>query len=422
MRSHSNVDIPIRPDKGDPTSLLGVSLASDFSQPDDHRKDLGMQPFYNEQQNMLATTVRKFATDQLAPKADEVDEKEEFPLEQFRGLADLGLTGMTVPEAFGGSGGDYRDFMVVVEEVGAACGSTSTALITHVSLGSQTIYHGGSEEQCQRWLPALASGKKIAAFALTEPSTGSDALALQTSLNRDGEEYVLNGSKLFCTNGTVADVFSVFTNHDRNAGHRGVTAVVVEKGTPGLTVNPQHGKMGMRGCATAELIFENCRIPITNRLGEEGEGYLLALKILDSSRIMVAAQCLGLARGALDAALSYSKQRKTFGRPIATRQAVQFGLANMATELDAARLLTFRAAALHDKALPHGKEAAMAKLYASEAAGRIASTALQIHGGTGYFKPSLVERIYRDQRVTEIYEGTSEIQRLVISRALIGEL
>jgi len=381
-----------------------------------------MQPFYNEQQNMLATTVRTFATDQLAPKADEVDEKEEFPLEQFRGLADLGLTGMTVPEEFGGSGGDYRDFMVVLEEVGAACGSTSTVLITHVSLGSQTIYHGGSEEQCQRWLPALASGEKIAAFALTEPSTGSDALALEASLTRDGEEYVLNGSKLFITNGTVADVFSVFANHDRKAGHRGVTAIVVEKGTPGFTVNPQHGKMGMRGCATAELIFENCRIPITNRLGEEGEGYLLALKILDSSRIMVAAQCLGLAKGALDAALSYSKQRKTFGRPIATRQAVQFGMANMATELDAARLLTFRAAALHDKGLPHGKEAAMAKLYASEAAGRIASTALQIHGGTGYFKPSLVERIYRDQRVTEIYEGTSEIQRLVISRALIGEL
>ena len=371
---------------------------------------------------MLATTVRTFATDQLAPKADEVDEKEEFPLEQFRGLADLGLTGMTVPEEFGGSGGDYRDFMVVLEEVGAACGSTSTVLITHVSLGSQTIYHGGSEEQCQRWLPALASGKNIAAFALTEPSTGSDALALEASLTRDGEEYVLNGSKLFITNGTVADVFSVFANHDRKAGHRGVTAIVVEKGTPGFTVNPQHGTMGMRGCATAELIFENCRIPITNRLGEEGEGYLLALKILDSSRIMVAAQCLGLAKGALDAALSYSKQRKTFGRPIATRQAVQFGMANMATELDAARLLTFRAAALHDKGLPHGKEAAMAKLYASEAAGRIASTALQIHGGTGYFKPSLVERIYRDQRVTEIYEGTSEIQRLVISRALIGEL
>ena len=381
-----------------------------------------MQPFYNEQQTMLATTVREFAAENLAPRADEVDEKEEFPIDQFRGLAELGLTGMTLPEEFGGSGGGYKDFMVVLEEVGAACGSTSTVLITHVSLGSQTIYHGGSDEQRQRWLPSLTSGEKIAAFALTEPGTGSDALALETSLTRDGDEYILNGSKLFCTNGAVADVFSVFTNHDKTAGHRGVTAVVVEKGAPGFTINPQHGKMGMKGCATAELVFDDCRIPVANRLGEEGEGYKLALKILDSSRIMIAAQCLGLAKGALDAALSYSKQRITFGKPIATRQAIQFSMADMAVELDAARLLTYRAAALYDEGLPHGTESAMAKLYASEAAGRIASKALQIHGGVGYFKPSAVERIYRDQRVTEIYEGTSEIQRLVISRALIGDL
>ena len=381
-----------------------------------------MQPFYNEQQTMLATTIREFSAANLAPRADEVDEKEEFPIEQFRGLAELGLTGMTIPEEFGGSGGDYKDFMVVLEEVGAACGSTSTVLITHVSLGSQTIYHGGSNEQRNRWLPSLASGEKIAAFALTEPGTGSDALALETSLTRDGDEYILNGSKLFCTNGAVADVFSVFTNHDKEAGHKGVTAVVVEKGTTGFTINPQHGKMGMKGCATAELVFDNCRIPVDNRLGEEGEGYKLALKILDSSRIMIASQCLGLAKGALDAALSYSKQRVTFGKPIATRQAIQFMLADMAVELDAARLLTYRAAALYDAELPHAKESAMAKLYASEAAGRIASKAVQIHGGVGYFKPSPVERIYRDQRVTEIYEGTSEIQRMVISRELIGDL
>jgi acyl-CoA dehydrogenase len=381
-----------------------------------------MQPFYNEQQTMLATTVREFAAERLAPRAAEVDEKAEFPMDQFKGLAELGLTGMTIPEEYGGSGGEYRDFMVVLEEIAAACGSTSTVLITHVSLGSQTIRHGGSEEQRQRWLPSLATGEKIAAFALTEPGTGSDALALETSLTRDGDGYVLNGSKLFITNGAVADVFSVFTNHDKTAGHRGVTAVVVEKGTPGFTVVPQHGKMGMKGCETAELVFDNCRIPVSNRLGEEGEGYRLALKILDSSRIMIAGQCLGLAKGALDAALSYSKQRATFGKVLATRQAIQFMLADMAVELDAARLLTYRAAALYDEGLPHGTESAMAKLYASEAAGRIASKALQIHGGVGYFKPSAVERIYRDQRVTEIYEGTSEIQRLVISRALIGEL
>ncbi len=379
-----------------------------------------MKPFYNEQQNMLAATVREFASEKLAPFADQVDEKEEFPFDQFKGLAELGLTGMTLPEKYGGSGGEYRDFMVAIEEIGAACGSTSTVLITHVSLGSQTIYQGGNEEQRERWLPSLSSGDKIAAFALTEPGTGSDALALETSLTRDGDEYVINGSKLFCTNGAVGDVFSVFTNHNKDAGHKGVTAVVVEKGTPGFTINPQHGKMGMKGCATAELVFDNCRIPTKNRLGDEGSGYKLALKILDSSRIMIAAQCLGLAKGALDAAISYSKERKTFGKVISARQALQFAMADMAVELDAARLLTYRAAALYDEGLAHGKESAMAKLYASEASGKIVNKSLQIHGGVGYFKPSTVERIYRDQRVTEIYEGTSEIQRLVISRALLN--
>lgn len=379
-----------------------------------------MKPFYNEQQNMLAATVREFASEKLAPFADQVDEKEEFPFDQFKGLAELGLTGMTLPEKYGGSGGEYRDFMVAIEEIGAACGSTSTVLITHVSLGSQTIYQGGNEEQRERWLPSLSSGDKIAAFALTEPGTGSDALALETSLTRDRDEYVINGSKLFCTNGAVGDVFSVFTNHNKDAGHKGVTAVVVEKGTPGFTINPQHGKMGMKGCATAELVFDNCRIPTKNRLGDEGSGYKLALKILDSSRIMIAAQCLGLAKGALDAAISYSKERKTFGKVISDRQALQFAMADMAVELDAARLLTYRAAALYDEGLAHGKESAMAKLYASEASGKIVNKSLQIHGGVGYFKPSTVERIYRDQRVTEIYEGTSEIQRLVISRALLN--
>ena len=381
-----------------------------------------MQPFYTEQQTLLANTMREFANEKLAPLAHEVDETEKFPTDQFRDLADLGVTGMTLPEEFGGSNGGYKDFMVVVEEIASACGSTSTVLITHVSLGAQTIYHGGSSAQRARWLPSLASGKKIAAFALTEPSTGSDALALETSLTRDGDDYILNGSKLFCTNGAVADIFSVFANQNKKAGHRGVTAIAVETGTPGFTINPQHGKMGMKGCATAELVFDNCRVPVANRLGKEGEGYKLALQILDSSRIMIAAQCLGLAKGALNAAISYSKSRITFGKPIATRQAIQFSLADMATELDAARLLTYRAASLYDEGLPHGKESAMAKLYASEAAGRIASKALQIHGGVGYFKPSPVERIYRDQRVTEIYEGTSEIQRLIISRTLLDDL
>ncbi len=381
-----------------------------------------MRPLYSEQQEMLAATAREFAEKELAPRAAEVDEAEKFPVEQFKGLAQLGFTGLTVDENYGGSGGDYRDMMAVLEEIGAACGTTSTVLITHVSLGSQTINQFGTDEQKKRWIPALATGEKIAAFALTEPQTGSDALGLTTTMTEDGDDYVLNGTKLFITNAGVADVFTVFVNQDRSAGYRGISAIVMEKGTPGFSINPQHGKMGMRGCETAELVFDNCRVPKENLLGEPGGGYRIALKILDSSRIMIAAQCLGLGKGALDAALEYSRQRKAFGSAIGKKQAIQFMLADMATELDAARLLTFRAASLYDAGMPHSAEAAMAKVYASEAAGRIADRALQIHGGTGYFRPSVVERIYRDQRVTEIYEGTSEIQRLVISRELLGDI
>ncbi|MSQ08427.1 MAG: acyl-CoA dehydrogenase [Dehalococcoidia bacterium] len=381
-----------------------------------------MQPFFTEQQEMLRQTARDFARRELAPKAAEVDEREEFPRAQFKGMAALGFTGMALDEEFGGSGGGYRDQMVVIEEVAAACGSSSTVLITHVSLGGSAISRHGSPEQKRRWVPDIADGKKIAAFALTEPGTGSDALGLETTARPDGENYILNGTKLFCTNGAAADIFVVFVTHGRGLGHKGISAIVVERGTPGFTVNPQHGKMGMKGCATAELVFQDSRVPRANRLGGEGQGYRIALNILDSSRISIAAQCVGLARGALDAALDYSRKRKAFGGPIAGHQAVQFMLADMAMDVDAARLMTWRAASLYDAHMPHTAEAAMAKVFASEAAHRVAHKALQVHGGVGYFRPSAVERIYRDQRVTEIYEGTSEIQRLVIARSLIGKL
>lgn len=378
-----------------------------------------MKPFYTEQQNILQTTVQEYAQNELAPLADEIDSEEKFPMQQFKGLAAMGLTGMLISPELGGAGTGYRDFMVVLEEIAAVCGSTSTVLITHTSLGSETINRFGSEQQRERWLPDLAAGNKIAAFALTEPQTGSDALALQTSISDGGDAYLLNGSKIFITNASVADVFAVFVTSGRDAGYKGVSAIVVERGTDGFEINEQHGKMGMRGSATAELVFNNCRVPKENLLGNIGDGYRIALKILDSSRITVAAQCLGLGKGALEQSLLYANQRQAFGKPIAHNQAIQFAIADMATELDAARLLTFRAAALYDTGQPYGTEAAMAKLYASEAAGRIAHKAVQIHGGSGYFKPTTVERIYRDQRVTEIYEGTSEIQRLVISRSLI---
>lgn len=378
-----------------------------------------MKPFYTEQQNILQTTVQEYAQNELAPLADEIDSEEKFPMQQFKGLAAMGLTGMLISPELGGAGTGYRDFMVVLEEIAAVCGSTSTVLITHTSLGSETINRFGSEQQRERWLPDLAAGNKIAAFALTEPQTGSDALALQTSISDGGDAYLLNGSKIFITNASVADVFAVFVTSGRDAGYKGVSAIVVERGTDGFEINEQHGKMGMRGSATAEIVFNNCRVPKENLLGNIGDGYRIALKILDSSRITVAAQCLGLGKGALEQSLLYANQRQAFGKPIAHNQAIQFAIADMATELDAARLLTFRAAALYDTGQPYGTEAAMAKLYASEAAGRIAHKAVQIHGGSGYFKPTTVERIYRDQRVTEIYEGTSEIQRLVISRSLI---
>lgn len=381
-----------------------------------------MQPFYNEQQQMLAATVREFAENDLAPLADDVDTNEEFPKQQFAALAEIGLTGLLTSQELGGAGMGYRDFMVVLEEIGAVCGSTSTVLITHTSLGSETINRFGSDEQRERWMPSLAAGDKIAAFALTEPQTGSDALGLQTTIVDEGEFYVLNGSKLFITNASVADVFAVFVTADRSTGYRGISAIVVERGTPGFEINEQHGKMGMRGSGTAELVFSDCRVPKSHLLGNVGDGYSIALKILDSSRITVAAQCLGLAKGALDQSVAYAKQRNAFGRPIATKQAIQFMLADMSTELDAARLMVYRAASLYDKGFPYGTESAKAKLYASEVAGRNVDKAVQIHGGIGYFKPTPVERMYRDQRVTEIYEGTSEIQRLVISRDLIGEI
>lgn len=381
-----------------------------------------MDPWRNEEQRLLAGLLRNFAEQELAPLADELDTAEEFPHRQWAGLRELAMCGMLIPNVYGGSELGYRELVVVLEEIGAVCGSTSTVLITHTSLGSESINRFGDRSQHERYLPQLADGSSIAAFALSEPGTGSDALALTTTLKDDGDAFVLDGSKLFITNAEAAETFVVFANSDPSAGYRGVSAVIVERDTPGFAINPQHGKMGMRGSATGELVFTGCRIPKTNLLGDLGDGYRIALQIIDSSRITVAAQCVGMARGALDAAVAYARQREAFGKPIGANQAIQFMLADMQTELDAARLLTWRAATLYDNGAPYGTAAAQAKLYASEASGRIASKALQIFGGAGYFKPSTVERIYRDQRVTEIYEGTSEVQRMVIGREIIGDL
>ncbi|MBI2965483.1 MAG: acyl-CoA dehydrogenase family protein [Chloroflexi bacterium] len=380
-----------------------------------------MRATLTERQELLRQTAREFALKELEPRAADVDSNEEFPRRQFDGLAAIGLLGLTMPEADGGAGGGYGELAVVIEELAAACGSTSTVFITHVSLGAATIARFGHAEQRARWVPALSRGDKIAAFALSEPGSGSDALALSTTASLDGDDYVINGSKVFITNGEVAGVFVVFVNSDRSKGHRGINAVVVERGAAGFTVSHMTGKMGMRGSATAELSFQDCRVPVANRLSDEGRGYSVALSILSSSRVSIAAQCVGLARGAYEAAVKYANQREAFGKHLADHQAIQFMLADMATEIDAARLLTHRAASLVDNGRPHVAESAMAKLFASEVANRAAHRAVQIHGGSGYFRPSKVERIYRDQRVTEIYEGTSEIQRLIIARSILED-
>ncbi|MBI2873390.1 MAG: acyl-CoA dehydrogenase family protein [Chloroflexi bacterium] len=376
-------------------------------------------PLLSEEERMLQRTVREFADRELVPRARELDEAERFPWENLKGLASLGLMGLTVDPRYGGSGGGYRELAIATEEVARGCAGTSVCFIAHLSLGTSTIARFGTEGQKERFLPPLARGEELCAWALTEPGNGSDAAALQCTATPRGGRYLLNGAKTFITNGDLANTVVVFATQDPSLRHRGVGVFVVEKGSPGFTANPQHGKMGMRASSTAELVFDDCPVPAENRLGAEGEGFRIAMQVLDSSRIIIAAQSVGIGQAAFEAAVRYSQQRVTFGKPLAEHQAIQFMIADMATQLDAARLLVRRAATLKDQDLPHGQESAMAKLFASEAAHFACDRALQVHGGYGYFKESPVERHYRDQRVVEIYEGSSEVQRIVIARGVL---
>ncbi len=374
-----------------------------------------------EEEQMLQNLVRDFADRELKPRAQEVDDKEEFSWETWKGMSDLGLTGISIDPQYGGGGGGYRQTAILATEIARGDASASVCLLTHVSLGTSTIQRFGNEEQRQRFIPDLASGKKIAAWALTEPGGGSDAAALKTTaVERDGT-YFLNGSKTFITNGNEADNIVVFATQDASKGHKGVSAFVVPTNSPGFQVNPLHGKMGMRGSSTCELVFQDTPVPVENRLGEEGKGFRYAMSILDTSRIIIAAQCVGIGQAALEEAVRFAQQRETFGRPIAQHQAIQFMLADMATDVYASRVATMNAATLKDADLPFNDQASMAKLMASEMCQRVASQAIQIHGGAGYFKDSPVERIFRDARVTTIYEGTSEIQRLVIARNVLAQ-
>ena len=372
-----------------------------------------------EEELLLRSTIREFADRELAPRAAAYDESGEFPWENVRGLAELGLFGLGVDEEYGGSGGTMRQVAVAIEEIARGCAATSTVYAAHLSLATQFIDVFGTEGQRRRFVPPLAQGEVLGAFALTEAGGGSDAGALRTAVTKSDGGYLLNGSKTFITNAAEAGVMVVMATHDPALGTRGVDALIVEPDMGGVTFNPLHGKMGIRASSTAEVVFQDCPVPTENRLGGEGEGFRLAMQVLNASRIGIAAQGVGIAQAAYEAAVEYAKQREAFGQPIAEFQAVQWMIADAATGIAAARALTMEAATLRDQGEPFATEASMAKLFASRVAVESADKAVQIHGGAGYFAPSPVERYYRDAKVTEIYEGTSEIQRLIIARSIL---
>ncbi len=369
-----------------------------------------------EEQEMLRKMVRDFAKNEVEPTAAERDEEERFDRGIFDKMAELGLTGIPWPEEYGGIGSDFISYVIAVEELSRVCASTGVTLSAHISLCSWPIYKFGNEEQKKTYLAQLASGEKLGAYALSEPGAGSDVSSMRTQAKVDGDHYVLNGNKVWITNGGVGDIYIVFAKTDPDAGSKGVSAFIVEKGTDGFTFGKKEKKLGIRSSPTTELIFENCRIPKENLLGQEGEGFKIAMMTLDGGRNGIAAQALGIAQGALDESVNYAKEREQFGKPIAKLQGISFKLADMATEIEAARLLTYQAAYLESEGEPYAKASAMAKLYAGDAAMRITVEAVQVHGGYGYTKDYPVERYMRDAKITQIYEGTNEIQRLVIGR------
>jgi alkylation response protein AidB-like acyl-CoA dehydrogenase len=374
---------------------------------------------YNETQLMIRDTARKFAEEKLAPSADVRDEKEEFPFDAIKEMGELGFMGMMVSEQYGGAALDTISYVLAMEEISKVDASAGVVMSVNNSLVCWGIETYGSDQQKEKYLRDLATGKKLGAFALSEPEAGSDATNQRTIAVRDGDHYVINGMKNFITNGANADVVLVMAATDRAKGAKGVSAFIVEKGLPGFSVAKKERKLGIRSSDTVSLAFQDVRVPVENRIGEEGFGIKFALKTLDGGRIGIAAQALGIAQGSLDAALKYSKERKAFEHPIAEFQAIQFKLADMATNVEAARMLVLHAASLKDRKVPYNVPAAMAKLYASKVAVQCALEAIQIHGGYGYIREYKVERFLRDAKITEIYEGTSEIQRVVIARSLL---
>jgi butyryl-CoA dehydrogenase len=372
-----------------------------------------------DEQQLIRDAVREFAEAEVTPIAAELDRDHRFPYELLPKLAEMNLMGMPYPEKEGGAGADYVSYVIAIEEISRACASTGIIVSAHTSLATWPIFKFGTEAQKDQYLHELASGRRLGAFALTEPGAGTDAAAGTATATLHADGYALNGSKMFITNAPYAEVYIVFAKTDPEQGARGMSAFIVEKDTPGFSVGEAEHKLGIRGSSTPPIYFTDCRVPKGALLGGEGDGFKIAMQTLDGGRIGVSAQALGIAQGALDAAIAYAKERVQFGKPIASLQAIQWMIADMATEVDAARLLVYRAASCVDKGRPYSTEGAMAKLFASETATRVAGKAIQIHGGYGYTESYPVERNYRDAKITELYEGTSEVQRMVIARSAL---
>ena len=374
----------------------------------------------NDEQKMIQAMVRDLARDLIIPTAAERDRTKEFPAHIIKKMGELGLMGMSIPPEYNGAGVDTVSYCLALQEIGYACASTAVIMSVHNSVSCGPIYRFGSDFLKENYLKVLATGEKLGCFALTEPDAGSDPASQKSTAKRDGSTYILNGSKAWITSGKNSDVVVATAYTDRNKRHRGISAFVLEKGMPGFTVGPEEDKMGQRASDSTSLIFEDCRVPVENLLGDEGEGFIISMTALDEGRIGIASMSVGIAQASLDAALSYARERKQFGSPIAKFQGIRWMIADMAVQIEAARLLTLNAAALKDKGERFTAEASMAKLFASETSNKVAYQALQIHGGYGYSKEYPIERYYRDARVTTIYEGTSEVQRIVIANNVIG--
>lgn len=371
-----------------------------------------------KQEELFLLMIREFAENEVKPLAAEIDEEERFPMETVKKMGEIGLMGIPVPVEYGGQGGTNQMYSMAVEELSRACATTGVVLSAHTSLCVAPILENGTEEQKMKYLPKLCSGEWIGAFGLTEPNAGTDAAMQQTTAFDAGDKWILNGSKIFITNAGYANVYIVMAMTDKSLGTKGISAFIVEKGMPGFSIGKKEKKLGIRGSATCELIFENCEVPKENLLGALGKGFSIAMKTLDGGRIGIAAQALGIAQGAMDETIKYTKERKQFGKAIAHFQNTQFQMANLETRVQAARLLVRSAAYKKDMKLPYSADAAMAKLFAAETAMEVTTKAVQFHGGYGYTREYSVERMMRDAKITEIYEGTSEVQRMVIAAKL----